>query len=366
MSLLTKNKIAIASLILAFAESAIAQGTANQAVVKPAPVAAKAVYSQDLRDAILAQRWADARPQLEELVAAGDLTASVTLATLLVRGIDGQKDTKRSEKMLVAAAGRGSEASRHLLAQFYFKGDFNKGTPEYSKAWNYIYPMAEANDPMGLYLGGKIIRDGLLGSANERVGREMILNAAMRGWPDAQIELSGTSSLNLNNESAGVDEKDLPVTPLNVLTKSAAKGNADSMWQLGLINLFGIGVSQDTNQAKQWFVKGQARGDAAAMVLVWYFANEAKATEQLTAALKKAPARAAIGYTVIARQLLNGAGIASDPEKSAFYALIGGQLNAPDSFGLIAEAKKKLSSEKFASAEIKFRQWRTENALLLN
>jgi uncharacterized protein len=357
MFLPTKNRIAAALLFAAMAAAVSAQVPA----VGPGPVAAKAAFSQELRDAILAQRWQDARPQLETLVTAGDTTASVALGTLLVRGIDGEKNPKRGQKLLETAAERGSGPARRLLAQYFFRGDLNNGTPQYSKAWNFIYPMAQANDPMGMYLAGKIIRDGLLGSPNETVGRDMILQSAMRGWPEAQQELSGIANLNLNTESGGYDDKNEPLSTLDVLNRAAKKGNPDAFWQLGLVNLYGIGTDANPAAAKSWFEKGQAKGDAAAMVMLWYFARDIKTTPQLAIAIKKASARSALGYATIARQLATGRGGAVDLDQAAYFAMISGQLGAPDSFDIIADLKKKMTAEALAVAEQKFHQWRTEN-----
>lgn len=354
----TKNNFALGLLCAVASFSAAAQ---TAPVAPTAAGKAKPGFSLELRDAILAQRWKEARPQLEALAATGDLTANVALGSLLVRGFDGEKNAKRGQKLLETAAERGSGAARRLLAQFFFKGDLNNGTPQYSKAWNYIYPMAQADDPMGLYLAGKIIRDGLLGSPNESVGRDMILQAATRGWPEAQQELSGVANLNLNTESGGTDEKDVPLSTMDVLSRSAKKGNTDSIWQLGLIHLYGIGVNADMAKAKLWFDKGKAKGDTAALVVSSYLANDGKSAPALAAALKKSTARTGVGYSIIARQLWAGRGAAIDLDRSAYYALIGGYLGATDTFEIIADLQKKMTPESFAAAETKFRAWRSEN-----
>lgn len=348
-------------LLWALPVSALAQQAAM--APKPAPAAATQVrpgITRDMRDAILAQRWSDVRPQLESLAASGNVDGMVTLGTLLTRGFDGKKDAKRGQKLLGDAAARGNGVARRLLAQYYFRGEFNNGVPEYSKAWAFIYPMAQSEDPMGLYLAGKIIRDGLLGSPNEAVGREMILQAATRGWPDAQRELSGIGTIDLTAATTQTDDKNKPLSSLDILKRAAQKGNVDALWQLGLINFYGVGVSADQSLAKSWFQKGAAKGDVASAILLSHLNNETKLSPLVMAGIRKSRQRAGDAYAVIARQLIEGRGTDIDMDRAATFALVAGDLGSSESFELVSLAKSKLSAEAFAKAEENFRSWRTE------
>ncbi len=359
------NKALALVLAAAFASNAVAKPVARAkpaaGTAQPAPVSKfKSPYPLALRDAILMQNWADARPPLEKMTAAGSLDAKVTLGQIYIRGLDGVPDVKMAEKLLGEAAASGSAAARSLLAQYYFSGVFNKGTAQYSKAWAFIYPLADAKDPMGLYLAGRILREGLLGSPNEDVGRDLILQAATRGWPDAQRELAGIGTLNLNTQSGEKDEKDKGLTGLDVLKRAADGGNIDAIWQLGLVKYYGIGTTADVLQAKSWFQKGQAKGDPASMILLSSLQNETALSSQAVAAMRRAPARAGTAYAVIARQLMDGRGVVANLETALYNGLIAGYLGSTDSFEVIAQAKAKLTADQFAAAAEKFKAWRAE------
>jgi hypothetical protein len=362
------NKLLIAVVAVAVASSAAAapkRSSVKKSTVKmpeaASPVSSlpKSPFSLELRDAMLAQRWDVARPELERLSASGNLDAMVALGTISMRGFDGQKNIPQAKKLLGDAAARGSGIARRALAVHYFKGDFNGGTPEYSKAWAFIFPLADANDPMGLYLAGKIIRDGLLGSANEDAGREMIMQAAVRGWPEAQRELTGLSAVDLETRTEERDRKNQPVSALEIMKREALKGNIEAIWQLGLVNLFGIGVPADRAQSKSWYERGKARGDVASAIMLSHLSGEAQLPSDVTVKLRRNPARAAAAYSLIARQLSDGRGGADiDTERAGYYALIAGYLGAPDSFETIAATKAKMAPESFSKAEENFRSWR--------
>jgi hypothetical protein len=334
------------------------------AAADPAPamtVMPKSSFPLALRDAMLSQRWDVARPELQKLATSGNLDAMVALGAIYMRGIDGQKNIAEAKRLLGDAAARGSGTARRALAVHYFKGDFNGGAPEYSKAWAFIFPLAEANDPMGLFLAGKIIRDGLLGSANENAGREMIMRAAVRGWPEAQRELTGLSAVDLENQTGSIDKNNQPVSVLDIMKREAGKGNIDAIWQLGLIYLYGVGVPADTAQAQIWYERGKAKGDVASAIMLAEMAKAEKLPPELIARIRKNPTRAGTAYALIARQLAEGrGGVDINFDRAAIHALIAGYLGAPDSFDMIAATKARLTPENFIKAEEAFRTWRAE------
>jgi TPR repeat protein len=321
----------------------------------------KSGFSLALRDAMLSQRWDVARPELEKLSTNGNLDAMVALGTIYMRGMDGQKNIPEAKKLLGDAAARGSGMARRALAVHYFKGDFNGGAPEYSKAWAFIFPLAEANDPMGLYLAGKIIRDGLLGSANEDAGREMIMRAAVRGWPEAQREMTGLSAVDLENHAESIDKNNQPVSALAIMKREAGKGNIDAIWQLGLIHLYGVGVPADAAQAQMWYERGRAKGDVASALMLSEMSKQEKISPDLLARIRKNPIRAGAAYALIARQLAEGrGGVDINTDRAATYALMAGYLGAQDSIDIIAATKAKLTPDAFIKSEEAFRAWRAE------
>jgi TPR repeat protein len=341
--------------------SAVRKPVAASAAADTMTVVPKSGFSLALRDAMLSQRWDLARPELEKLATSGNMDAMVALGTIYMRGMDGQKNIPEAKRLLGDAAARGSGMARRALAVHYFKGDFNGGAPEYSKAWAFIFPLAEANDPMGLFLAGKIIRDGLLGSANENAGREMIMRAAVRGWPEAQREMTGLSAVDLENHAESIDKNNQPVSALAIMKREAGMGNIDAIWQLGLVNLYGVGVPADPAQAQMWYERGQARGDVASAIMLAEMAKAEKLPPELIARIRKNPIRAGTAYALIARQLAEGrGGVDINIDRAAIHALIAGYLGAPDSFDLIAATKAKLTPENFIKAEEAFRAWRAE------
>jgi TPR repeat protein len=313
------------------------------------------IFPRELKDAMLTQRYDAAAKLLEPIVAGGKAEAMAALGNVLLNLPAATKDTKRAEKLLIEAASRGYEPATKSLAQLYYSGEFNNGTPQYSKAWEYIYPLAQKEDPLGLYLGGRIIRDGLLGSPNDAVGKQMIFQAATRGNIDAQRETGRTSRI---SETAKIDDKSPQPTAFGAMDVAAKKGNVDAAIQLGVAYLMGFGTGVDVDKARSYFEVSRAQGDLTGAVLLDYLNNANSLSDDVRAKLGKAPPRAALGYAVLGRRALEGRGIEKDPADALFFALIAGYLASPDAPEMIKTLKTQLEPSRFDESEKRFMAWR--------
>jgi TPR repeat protein len=315
------------------------------------------IFSRELRDALLTQRYDSAAKLLEPIAAGGKAEAMAALGSVLLNLPAATKDAKRAEKLLIDAAGRGYDPANRMLAQMYYAGEFNNAIPQYSKAWDYIYPLAQKDDPLGLYLGGRIIRDGLLGSPNDQIGREMIMQAAKRGNIDAQREIGRISRL---NDAPAIDDRAPQPTAFGTMDAAARKGNIEAAIQLGVAYFLGFGAGVDYDRAKPYFEMARSRDDIAAGVILDYMANASTLTDAVKNRMGKAPARAGLGYAVLARRALEGRGIEKNVDDALFFALVAGYLGSPDA----AEMIKTLKADPltvgavFDGAETKFNTWR--------
>jgi TPR repeat protein len=313
------------------------------------------IFPRDLKDAMLTQRYDEAAKLLEPIATSGKSEAMAALGSVLMNLPAATKNSKRAEKLLMDSASRGYEPAAKSLAQLYFNGDFNNGVAQYSKAWEYIYPLAQKEDSLGLYLGGRIIRDGLLGSPNDAVGRQMIFQAATRGNIEAQREIGRSSRL---GETPKIDDKSPQPTAFGAMEIAAKKGNVDAAIQLGVAYLLGFGTSVDTDKARSYFELSRAQGDLTGMVLLDYLNNANSLSDDVRNKLGKAPPRAALGYAVLGRRALDGRGIEKDPADALFFALIAGYLGSPDAPEMIKTLKTQLEPSRFDESEKRFMAWR--------
>ena len=62
--------------------------------------------------------------------------------------------------------------------------------------------------------------------------------------------------------------------------KAAADGNAEAMFNLGVLHIKGQGVTQDYGQARQWYEKAAAAGNAGAMASLGALYAEGQGVKQ--------------------------------------------------------------------------------------
>ncbi len=315
------------------------------------------IFPRELRDALLMQRYESAVTLLEPIAASGKAEAMAALGSVLLNLPAATKDSKRAEKLLIDAAGRGYDPANRMLAQMYYAGEFNNAIPQYSKAWDYIYPLAQKDDPLGLYLGGRIIRDGLLGSPNEQIGREMIMQSAKRGNIDAQREIGRISRL---NDAPAIDDRTTQPTAFGTMDAAARKGNVEAATQLGVAYFLGFGTGVEYERAKPYFEIARSRDDLASSVILDYMTLGSTLSDAVKNNLGKAPARAGLGYAVLARRALEGRGIEKNMDDALFFSLVAGYLGSPDANEMIKTLKNDpaIKGAAFDSAEVKFNAWR--------
>jgi S1-C subfamily serine protease len=193
-------------------------------------------------------RYPEARKELTEPAARGDVEAMALMGDMLMRGLGGTRDELKAREYILKAYEGGSLRAMHTLGVMYLNGnlvtkDENKGVELVKKAAELRYPAAQA-------LYGVWLTRGLYGQEkNEVVGMTWFNEAAAQNDPLAMNWLGDAYEYG----KSGVVADNL--VALDWYKKSAERLNASSMVSAGRIYAMGKGVTADGAEALRWFKK---------------------------------------------------------------------------------------------------------------
>ena len=206
-------------------------------------------------------RFTDARKELAEPAAAGDVEAMAAMGEMLTRGLGGARDELKARDYILKAQEGGSVRATHVLGTMYLNGnlvakDEPKGVELVKKAADLNYPAAQS-------LFGFWISRGLYGQEkNEPLGMVWYGKAAGQNDANAMFWMGDAAE----NGRAGVTQ-DLLVA-LDWYKKSGDRQNANGMVSAGRMYAMGKGVAADGTEALRWLKRGVALGNASSYLWI--------------------------------------------------------------------------------------------------
>ena len=201
----------------------------------------------------VAKDYVEASKWYEKAIAAGLTAANANLGRLYVNGFGVPKDLLRARSLLETGAAAGEPVAMRLLGLLYDRGSASRRTRS----------------------GEAVVREGR--RRRGRLGHEQSRFALRAGSRrikglrrSPQMVRKGTRARNKTRD--GQSRAALPGrrrcgggrNPCRASTNRSPT-SASSMRQLGYLYDRGIGVSKDYAQARQWYEKAMAAGDAIAM-----------------------------------------------------------------------------------------------------
>lgn len=194
------------------------------------------------------QRYPEARKELTDPAAQGDVEAMALMGEMLMRGQGGTRDELKAREYILKAYEGGSLRATHSLGVMYLYGnlvakDESKGVELVKKAAELRYPAAQA-------LYGVWLTRGLYGQEkNEVMGMTWFNEAAAQNDPLAMNWLGDAYEYGKSGVVADT------LVALDWYKKSAERLNAASMVSAGRIYALGKGVTADGAEALRWFKK---------------------------------------------------------------------------------------------------------------
>jgi len=230
-------------LIVTFSALALATLFSYLAVTLTEPAAKAEPASEESEASILAKQQAH-RAELYAKAEAGDPKAMLDLGLACSVGFGGPIDRTGAVKWVRASAEKGNESAQYVFGMMLRRGEYlAKDLPE---AVRWLRLSAEKGNPDAqlelaeAYANG----EGVKADEGEKV-RWLRLSAA-QGHPLAEGQLG----LALYDQ----DKPDRWEEASGWLRKAAMQGNAESMFNLGMLYLRGHGVPKDRLFALSWFL----------------------------------------------------------------------------------------------------------------
>lgn len=206
-------------------------------------------------------RYPEARKELAEPAAAGDVEAMAAMGEMLVRGQGGSRDELKAREYIVKAQEGGSLRATHMLGTLYLNGnlvakDETKGVDLVKKAAEQGYPPSQA-------LYGVWLSRGQYGhEKNEPLAMTWFTQAAAQNDPLAMNWMGDAAEYG----KAGIAQDYL--VALDWYKKSGERQNTGSMISAGRIYALGRGVAADGNEALRWFKRALVLGNLNAYIWI--------------------------------------------------------------------------------------------------
>jgi hypothetical protein len=205
-------------------------------------------------NAEIAARW------FRKAVQKGDAASMVALGILHVFGQGVPQDDDKALGLMQDAINRGSAQAMYMLGVMYTVG---RGV--------------KRDELTAAYWRGKAVENGFVPSKAEAQGILEILRVEgrstssdlqniVRGYQDAASDGDAQAMYNLGLLYASGQGVPLGYgEALGWLNKAAEAGHADAMILIGGFYISGLGVARDDKEGARWFRKAAAKGDAEAM-----------------------------------------------------------------------------------------------------
>ncbi len=212
-------------------------------------------------DAYSKFRFADARKELTDPAAAGDLEAMAVMGEMLLRGQGGARDELKAREYIMKAYEGGSTRATSILGQLYLTG--NLVNKDEAKGVELIKRAAEQKNAAAMSIYGTFIARGSFGiEKNEVTAVKWYRESAMLGdsvgmsWLADAYEY-GKGGLTADNLMA-----------LDWYKKSGDKGNTSAMVAAGRMYASGKGVTAEGQEALRWLRKAVAFGNLSAYIWI--------------------------------------------------------------------------------------------------
>lgn len=205
------------------------------------------------------QRYADARKELAEPAAVGDIEAMAAMGEMLSRGQGGNRDELKARDYILKALEGGSLRATHMAGTMYVNG--NLVAKDEARGVALVQKAAEQGFAASQSLLGVWLSRGLNGlEKNELQGMGWFVQAAAQNDALAMNWLGDAAE----NGKAGVAQDALQA--LDWYKKSGELGNSSSMLAAGRMYALGKGVTADGNEALRWFRRALAAGNGNAFL----------------------------------------------------------------------------------------------------
>jgi len=188
---------------------------------------------------------------LEVAAKQGQIDAIVNLAHIYTNEKSGVKNPNKAEKYLISAAEKGDAESQYNLAVHLGRKGVKK--PDWGKIFTYLRKSTAQGFIPASHRLGVLYLNGIGVTKNEAQGVKLITSAALKGYPQAEIDYAI-----LVFQGIGV-EKNEEIAAAWLLT-SANKGNHYAFNRLSRIYWYGRGVKQDHVEAGKWFLLANTAG----------------------------------------------------------------------------------------------------------
>ena len=196
-------------------------------------------------------RFPEARKELTEPAAQGDVEAMALMGEMLMRGQGGSRDELKAREYILQAFGGGSLRATYTLGVMYLNG--NLVTKDEAKGIELVKKAAELRYPAAQAMYGVWLTRGVFGQEkNEVVGMTWFKEAAAQNDPTAMNWLA--DAYEYGKSGVAVDS----LLALDWYKKSAERQNASSMVSAGRMYALGKGVTADGVEALRWLKKAVA------------------------------------------------------------------------------------------------------------
>ncbi|MGC1181544.1 tetratricopeptide repeat protein [Legionella sp.] len=258
------------------------------------------------------EKMKQARRIYEGLADKGDQDAQLKLAYMSEQGLGSAPDIAGAQRWYTASAEQGNSLAEYLLGQFYQVGE--QGDPDYTLAKQW-YQKAAATLPEALVA---------LGFIDETVDDNYA--QAFKVYEQAAAQGNGLGIYNL--ALMYLYGKGIPVDfekAKSLFLEAANKENSEAMNQLASIYFTGLGgLPRDAQQALAWYKKASEMGNANALYELGLLSETGVTTKlDFNEALKYYQAAADKGnekaMLALARMYHYGLGVAKNPKIAASY-----------------------------------------------
>ena len=204
-------------------------------------------------------RFTDARKELTEPAAAGDLEAMAVMGEMLLRGQGGVRDELKAREYIMKAYDGGNPRATSTLGQLYLTG--NLVNKDEAKGVELVKRAAEQKNPAAMSIYGTFVARGSFGiEKNEATAVKWYRESAALGDSVGMSWLADAYEYGKGGLTAD------SLTALDWYKKSGEKGNTSAMVAAGRMYASGKGVTPEGQEALRWFRKAVAYGNLSAYV----------------------------------------------------------------------------------------------------
>lgn len=222
----------------------------------------------------------------------GFVKATALLGHLYTKKLFGLDDSKKGIKLLLQAASQGDTESARLLAEIYMQGALvSRNIQQANYYWTLAVKNGDDNIKAIYYAGlawyngvgveqdfararwcleqtdfddsnaivGSMCFEGIGGIVDRAEGERRLRKAIESNDPDISLPAMNNLGLYFYEASEHLEEA------IELLRFAAAEGNADAQVNLGKAYYEGKGVSQDTKEAKHYFMLAADQGHPVAL-----------------------------------------------------------------------------------------------------